>query len=194
MQDSKKDELDSKLKSMPVVKIDDVYKKEMHQNLMEQVVIHEKLNMKQRLKNRILVSIGSLLVVGFLLLLVYISLGGQLKVFSMSEGRNVVIHYDSVENIQGFQEFLQDIEERRISDISVISYGIEGQEWIRSLDYNGHNIAVKLLVDGEFVESHFCSSISTKEMKDSFTYTLNQCGKKKMDYPLLTVSKEIKVQ
>jgi hypothetical protein len=189
MHDSKKDELDSKLKSMPVVKIDDAYKKEMHQNLMEQVVLHENLSMKQRLKNRVLVSIGSLLFVGLLLLLVYISMGGELKVFSMSEGQNVIMHYDSVENFIAFQEFLEDTEERRRSDIRVISYGIEGQEWVRSLDYNGYNIAVKLLVDGEFVESYFCSSVGNKEMKDSVHYTLRQCGKMKMEQTILTVPK-----
>ncbi|WP_456274508.1 hypothetical protein [Bacillus sp. AK031] len=191
MHDSRKDELDSKLKSMPVVKIDDAYKKEMHQNLMEQVVIHENMSMKQRLKNRILVSIGSLLVVGFLLLLVYISMGGEINGFSMGKGENVVMHYDSVENYAAFQEFLEDIEERRNSTISVTSYGIEGQEWVRSLDYNGYNIAVKLMVDGEFIESHFCTSILTKEMKDTLEYTLNQCGKTKTEYPFLIVPKSI---
>lgn len=192
MNNQKNDDLDAKLKSMPLRQISEKHKDEMHQNLMDQVILHENMTMKQRLIRRFWLSLGSLLVVCLMLFILYVSMNGGLKVFGQSGYKDVIQHYDGVENLEDFQGFLEDIDKRKASSINVVQYGIEGQEFVNQLFYNGKEIEVESTVDGEFNESYVCHSIVEKEDSDYKKIFLQKCVKKgstgSIDIDLLWIS------
>ncbi|EDL66215.1 DUF4362 domain-containing protein [Bacillus sp. SG-1] len=166
MNNQKNDDLDAKLKSMPLRQISEKNKGEMHQNLMDQVILHENMTMKQRLIRRFWLSLGSLLVVCLMLFILYVSMNGGIKVFGQSGYKDVIQHYDGVENLEDFEGFLEDIDKRKATSINVVQYGIEGQEFVNQLFYNGKEIEVESTVDGEFIESYVCQSIVEEKERD----------------------------
>ncbi|WP_409250921.1 DUF4362 domain-containing protein [Bacillus sp. SCS-153A] len=191
MKNQKNDDLDSKLKAMPLRRMSEKQKNEMHQNLMDQVILHENMTMKQRIKRRFLLSLGSLAVVCLMLFILYVSMNGGLKVFGKSGYKDVIQHYGKVENLEDFQGFVRDIENRKASSVNVIHYGIEGQEFVQKLSYTGKDIEVENVVDGDFNEFYVCGSIRIKKTSDDTKYYLQKCKKDgglgPMDIDLLEV-------
>ncbi|RIW28616.1 DUF4362 domain-containing protein [Bacillus salacetis] len=185
-------ELESKLKKMPVRRIREQHKNEMHQNLMDQVILHENLTMKQRIKRRFFLSLASLLVVCLLLFILYVSMNGGLKFFMEPGYQDVIQHYDRVENLEDFESFLEDMGKSKASSINVISFGIEGQEYMNQLTYNGREIASASKVDGETNESYTCQSVMRKDEDHQTKFKLKACEKKDGQYigeiALLSVS------
>jgi hypothetical protein len=170
-------DLDAKLKEIPVNRISENNKKEMHQNLMDQVILHENLTMKQRLKRRFFLSLASLLVVCLMLFILYVSMNGGLNVLGQSDYEDVIQHYDRVENLEDFEQFMEDIADRKTSSLNVIHYGIEGQELITHLSYNNKEIGVSYTLSGEVYETDSCKSISSKSDNDYTKYYLQKCNR-----------------
>ncbi len=70
----KLDHLDNKLKTLPTRDLNEKHKEKIHQNLMNHVTIHKNKTMKERIVYRLLISLGSGLLLIILLLILYYSM------------------------------------------------------------------------------------------------------------------------
>ncbi len=95
-----------------------------------------------------------------------------------------------MENLPQFESFYHEVQNKKPSEIKVISFGIEGQKGIQHVRFNGREFNVKSTVDGHFIEEHSCQSIEYNKDKDFGYYTLTGCakGNEKITSPITLLS------
>ncbi|KAA0542922.1 DUF4362 domain-containing protein [Bacillus sp. BGMRC 2118] len=101
----------------------------------------------------------------------------------------------NVENIDAMEEFVEKVEKNEKANINVLSNGIEGQEIVETLTFNGHGINVNTTVDDKFINEFNCKSIDVvKEVIDDDgnsleVYKLKECSGKgfgNLEIPILS--------
>ncbi|KAA0547176.1 hypothetical protein FZW96_14495 [Bacillus sp. BGMRC 2118] len=96
----------------------------------------------------------------------------------------------NVENIDAMEEFVQKMKENDKAKITVLSTGIEGQDGMDVLTFNGIEITVTRTVDEEFIEELSCSGVEIEKKADSKVYILQECSSESMtepiDFPILS--------
>lgn len=96
---------------------------------------------------------------------------------------------DQPENIEAMNEFIKKVEKKEKAKVTVLSNGIEGQETVDILTFNGKEINVNRTVEEEFIEEYQCNSIESLKEDEGVQYTLLECDGENfysvMDIPIL---------
>jgi hypothetical protein len=104
--------------------------------------------------------------------------------------KEVVNEHNEIQNIEGLNSFVENVKNQKSDTINYVQYGIEGQEGIKTLTFNGKEINVSFSVDGEFIEEFNCKDIRVERDEKDKKYLLSQCtGTLDEDFELLSVPK-----
>ncbi|MGG0178689.1 DUF4362 domain-containing protein [Gottfriedia acidiceleris] len=121
-------------------------------------------------------------------LLLFVIAGCQSKNKNISNTQEVVNKHNEIENIEGLNSFVDNVNNQKETEINYVQYGIEGQRGVRTLTFNGEQINVSHSVDGKFIEKYNCKNIIVKIEKEVKYYVLSQCtGNFNGDLELLSV-------
>ncbi|WP_064094189.1 DUF4362 domain-containing protein [Rossellomorea aquimaris] len=133
------------------------------------------------------VSFGIILVI----VLIYGLVKGEFNPFPGDEVKEVTRGFDEVENLEDFESFYKKVKNKKKAEIKVISFGIEGQEGIHHVRFDGNNFDLTFKVDGDFIGKHECEELEYGENRDYGKYVLQGCRKEKdemaTEITLLTV-------
>lgn len=99
----------------------------------------------------------------------------------------VVNKHNDIQNLEGLNRFVDNVNKQNKAKINYVEYGIEGQRGVKTLTFNGEKINVSHSVDGEFIEESNCKNIIVE--KDVIKkYILSKCtGDFKGDFELLSI-------
>ena len=100
----------------------------------------------------------------------------------------VVNKHNDIQNLDGINKFVDNVNKQNQAKINYVQYGIEGQRGVKVLTFDGDKINVSHSVDGDFIEEYNCNDIIFETEKDVNKYILSQCtGDFNGDFELLTV-------
>lgn len=108
----------------------------------------------------------------FILLTLLIDLSGCQSNLGYVVKENII---ESPENIEAMNEFIKKVEKKEKAKVTVLSNGIEGQEAMDILTFNGEEINVNRTVDEEFIEEYQCSSIESLKEDEGVQFMLLEC-------------------
>lgn len=101
----------------------------------------------------------------------------------------VVNKHGNLQNIEGLNTFVNNVNNKIEGEINYVEYGEEGQRGVRTLTFVGEQINVSHSVDGKFIEEYKCKDIVLETNISVEKYTMRQCtGDFNGDTELLSVS------
>ena len=104
----------------------------------------------------------------------------------------VVNNHNDIQNLEGLNKFVENVNKQNQAEINYVQYGIEGQRGVKTLTFDGEKINVSHSVDGDFIEEYNCKNIVIKTEKDVNKYMLSQCtGDFNGDFELLTTQNDL---
>lgn len=96
--------------------------------------------------------------------------------------------HNDIQNLEGLDRFVMDVENQNEAIINYIQYGIEGQRGVRTLTFDGEQISVSHSVDGDFIEEFNCEKIIVETEEEIQKYILSECtGNFIGDFELLSI-------
>lgn len=87
----------------------------------------------------------------------------------------VINNHGEIQNIEGLKTFAKNVKEGESQVIDYVSYGIEGQRDVHTMDYTGKQIEVTHSVDGELIEEYVCGNFTITKGNDGENYSLEGC-------------------
>ncbi|WPK13528.1 DUF4362 domain-containing protein [Lysinibacillus louembei] len=139
------------------------------------------------MKNSILLSLCILLIVGC-------QNTNNITKPSASIPKDAIIVRQEIENIERFQQFLNNIAESKEDRVTIVQYTIEGDPILDTLEYVGE--VLKYSHDtrqdeyGEkTVTAATCTTISVKEDNEGATYTVQGCNNQNINTTILVIPK-----
>ena len=95
--------------------------------------------------------------------------------------------------MEGNEEtFVKNVENQNEAIINYIQYGTEGQRGVRTLTFNGEQINVSHIVDGDFIEEYNCKKVIVETKEEIQKYILSECtGNFIGDFELLSIPKKL---
>ena len=104
----------------------------------------------------------------------------------------VVNNHSEIQNLEGLNNFVENVNKQNQAEINYVQYGIEGQRGVKTLTFDGEKINVSHSVDGDFIEEYNCKNIVIESEEDVNKYTLSQCtGDFNGDFELLTIQNDL---
>lgn len=88
----------------------------------------------------------------------------------------VVNNHNDIKNIEGLDNFFEKVENQSEAKITYIRYGIEGQEGVTTLTFDGERLHVSFSVDGKFIHEYNCQGAKIEIEKDRKNYILSECS------------------
>jgi len=120
-----------------------------------------------------------------MVLIIFLITGCQ----SQKNIEEVINKHNDIQNLEGLNKFVENVNKKNQYKINYVRYGIEGQRGVNTLTFDGEKINVSHSVNGNFVEKYNCKEIIVNTEKDTQTYVLIGCsGDYNGDFELLTVS------
>ena len=99
----------------------------------------------------------------------------------------VNIHGD-IQNLEGLNEFIENVNNQNEAEINYVQYGTEGQRGVKILTFDGEQINVSFSTDGDFVEKYNCQKVKVETKEEINKYILSECtGNFNGDSELLSV-------
>ncbi|KKI88900.1 hypothetical protein WQ54_28655 [Bacillus sp. SA1-12] len=121
--------------------------------------------------------------IGITLLLLLVITGCQ-----SNNIEEVVNEHNDIQNLEGLNRFVENVNNQNEAEINYVQYGVEGQRGVRTLTFNGELINVSHSVDGKFIEEYECKDIIVETEEEVKKYILSQCtGNFNGDFELLSV-------
>lgn len=100
----------------------------------------------------------------------------------------VVNDHNDIQNLEGLDRFVMNVENQNEATINYIQYGIEGQRGVRTLTFDGEQINVSHSVDGDFIEEYNCKKVIVETEEEIQNYILSECtGDFVGDFELLSI-------
>ncbi|QUG41955.1 DUF4362 domain-containing protein [Psychrobacillus sp. INOP01] len=100
-------------------------------------------------------------------------------------------HYD-IQNLEGLDRFVKNVENQKEAIINYIQYGIEGQRGVRTLSFDGEQINVSHSVNGDFIEEYNCKKVLVEIEEEIQKYILSECtGNFIGDFELLSIPNKL---
>lgn len=87
----------------------------------------------------------------------------------------VVNNHGEIQYSEGLKTFAKNVKEGKSQVIDYVSYGIEGQRVVHTMDYTGKLIEVTHSVDGELIEEYVCGNFTIIKGNDGENYSLEGC-------------------
>ncbi|MDN4609008.1 DUF4362 domain-containing protein [Sporosarcina highlanderae] len=107
---------------------------------------------------------------------------------SSNQLEEVVNNHNDIENLEGLDRFVENVENQNGAKINYIQYGVEGQRGVKTLTFDGKSINVSQSVAGEFIEEYNCQGLTIEIEKDIKQYILRDCsGSFNGDFVLLSI-------
>jgi len=102
-------------------------------------------------------------------------------------------NHNDIQNLDGLNNFVENVKKQNQAKINYVQYGIEGQRGVKTLTFDGEKINVSHSVDGDFIEEYNCNDIVIETEKDVNKYILSQCtGDFNGDFEFLTTPNNLK--
>ncbi|MGG0656274.1 DUF4362 domain-containing protein [Rummeliibacillus pycnus] len=100
----------------------------------------------------------------------------------------VVNNHGDVQNLEGLDRFVKNVENQKETKLNFIQYGTEGQRGVRTLTFDGEQVIVFHSVDGNIIEEYNCKKIIVEAEEEMKSYILSECkGSFNGDFELLSV-------
>lgn len=100
----------------------------------------------------------------------------------------VVYGHMDIQNLEGLDKFINNIENQNEAKLNFIQYGTEGQRGVRTLTFDGEQVNVFHSVDGNFIEEYSCKKLIVATDEEIKKYILSECtGSFNGDFELLSV-------
>lgn len=104
----------------------------------------------------------------------------------------VVNDNNDIQNLEGIDRFVKNVENQNEAIINYIQYGTEGQRGVRTLTFDGEQINVSHIVDGDFIEEYNCKKVIVETEEEIQKYILSQCtGNFIGDFELLSIPNKL---
>lgn len=87
----------------------------------------------------------------------------------------IVNKHGNIDNIELLNTFVKNVDNGNKSELTYISYGIDGQRGVKTITYNGEIIKVSFLVDGKPISEYECNDIKINTEKEGKKYMFAQC-------------------
>ncbi len=89
------------------------------------------------------------------LMFLFIVIGCESKNYNIEE---VINKHNDIQNLEGLNRFVENVNDHNKTKINYVQYGIEGQRGVRTLTFDGEKINVSHSVDGDFIEEYNCNN------------------------------------
>lgn len=100
----------------------------------------------------------------------------------------VVYGHMDIQNLEGLDKFINNVENQNEAILNFIQYGTEGQLGVRTLTFDGEQVYVFHSVDGNFIEEYSCKKLTVQTEEAIKKYILSECtGSFNGDFELLSV-------
>lgn len=100
----------------------------------------------------------------------------------------VVYGHMDIQNLEGLDKFINNVENQNEAKLNFIQYGTEGQLGVRTLTFDGEKVNIFHSVDGNFIEEYSCKKFIVETEEEIKKYILSECtGSFNGDFELLSV-------
>ena len=104
----------------------------------------------------------------------------------------VVKTHKDIQNLEGLDRFVMNVENQNEAIINYIQYGIEGQRGVSTLKFDGKQINVSFSVDGNFIQEYNCKRVIVETEEEIQKYILSECtGNFIGDFELLSIPNKL---